>query len=90
MSTENVMLEFHRRRRRRTVAVVVALVLLFFGVSMLAQMVGDRPAQVSAILILVGLLAFIWKDWRCPACEKSLGPEFQYKHCPHCGERLAP
>lgn len=90
MSPENVIAEYQRRRRRRTVAVVVAFVLLFFGISMVAQMIGDRPAQIGAILIVVGLLVFVWRDWRCPACSKRLGPELQHKECPHCGARLQP
>lgn len=88
MNSEDVMLEYARRHRRRTIALAVALVLLFIGVSMLAQMVADRPAQIAAVLILIGFLLFIWKDWRCPACHKNLGPELHYKRCPHCGAQL--
>jgi len=80
---------FAYKKRRRGVAVVAALLLVFVGASAVGQMTQDRIGMIFALLVVIGFVLFMWKDWRCPACGKRLGPEFGGGECPHCSTRLS-
>lgn len=88
MTQEEIMLAYARKRRRRIYAALVAVFLLFVGASAVGQIFGDRYGMVTAVVVLVGFLVFVWRDWRCPACGHALGAEFDQRHCPYCGTRL--
>ena len=62
-----------RRRRRFVGTLVAAAVLMFVGASAIGQIFGDRYGMITLLVVLIGALVFIWRDWRCPACRKGLG-----------------
>ena len=90
MTQEETIKAFAEKRRRRIIALVVALVLLFVGSSAVGQIFGDKYGMLTAVLVLVGAIAFIWWDWRCPACGHPLHADFNQRHCAYCGTRLVP
>ena len=90
MTPEEMWQVVERRRRRFVGTLVAAAVLMFVGASAIGQIFGDRYGMITLLVVLIGALVFIWRDWRCPACRKGLGVEFRPRVCPHCGARLAP
>lgn len=90
MTQEETMLAFAQKRRRRIIALVVAAALLFLGASAVGQMFGDRYGMITALLVVIGFIVFVWRDWRCPVCGHALHADFKQRHCSHCGARLMP
>ncbi|MFZ5826098.1 MAG: hypothetical protein ACOY94_17520 [Bacillota bacterium] len=90
MEQEEIFLRFARKRERRAIALGILLLTIFLGLPLL----GAKLSQVAAAAIagagLVGLLIYLWIDWRCPKCDRHLGREFKHTHCSHCGTRLMP
>lgn len=97
--------EYLRRRTRQRI-----FILIFFGgvpVLYCTFMVGlfqGWQGQASVTTWVIGFIAFYilfayvsWRNWRCPACDSSLGL-FRYQinpiltpdivHCPSCGTKL--
>jgi hypothetical protein len=35
-----------------------------------------------------GVAVFLYRSWRCPACDEQLGTAFSSKRCPKCGVPL--
>lgn len=52
-----------------------------FGISMFVFI----PIHAIA---LTALVIFSLKNWRCPACDRYLGKEFNPSFCPKCGEEI--
>lgn len=84
---EQIFLAFARKQVRKGIALGVALGLLFLGY-LAAGYLTEGLVMALALAIFGGIMLFLWIDWRCPACDHTLGREFSYKHCPHCGQRL--
>lgn len=90
MQTEEILLEYAKRqeiRRHILVGLVGGEFLLFF--------VGNNWVLpywlLVGLFILIGAIGlfFLWRYWRCPACDTPLGRELG-AHCPDCGTRLVP
>jgi len=81
---------FEQKKRHRRNAIIAGLLLEFVGASAVGQILGDTAGLVFFLLVIIGFLAYMWWDWRCPACRKRLAPEFAHGACPHCGTRLTP
>ena len=86
--------EFATKKKRQLAATIpfVAVVLgafvfsdpetgILFGISPLIWI----PA---ALLLVAGMVAFAFTNWRCPACNKYLGKGFNPAFCPKCGVQL--
>jgi hypothetical protein len=85
----------YSQRRRRQLMLSAPLILIVFAASMAreskANMVLGLPGEVGGPLFLGLILAallFSFRNWRCPACDKYLGKNFNPKHCPGCGVEL--
>jgi hypothetical protein len=78
-----------RKRRQVRVSVPFAILLVFLVVRFRAHglAVGEvhLPATALALPIVVGLLIFSVRNWRCPACDRYLGKSMAHRSCPHCG-----
>jgi hypothetical protein len=83
------------RRRRNQIAVagpVVALMVLIVltyelsGTTLLG--VPMTVASTIAVVALVVVLLFSFRNWRCPACDHYLGRGFNPHFCPRCGAPL--
>ncbi len=91
---EQIKMEFARRRRRQLIAMVATLILLLsLGlVSKRPDIFGEYARNdilAAQILLVCGFLWFSMFNWRCPACKKSIGPDFSRRVCRHCGARLS-
>jgi hypothetical protein len=83
-------------RRKRQIILAVPLVAIVIGVAVLGDernggAVLGMPAAVvaPAFLVLVGgAIAFSFRNWRCPACDKYLGKGISPRFCPNCGVAL--
>jgi hypothetical protein len=82
-------------RRKRQVILAVPLV-IFIGFAVLADQrnggpVLGIPAAVfgpAFLALVVVALAFSFRNWRCPACDKYLGKGISPHFCPKCGVAL--
>jgi MFS family permease len=56
-----------------------------------AATVFGLPAQIAGpvlIALVLGVLLFSFRNWRCPACNKYLGRAIHPKFCQNCGVAL--
>ncbi|MBF0506109.1 MAG: hypothetical protein HQL09_04675 [Nitrospirae bacterium] len=84
---------FNLRRDRELLAIAVTLCLLLFlallhrrpdllGTFSKNSIVG---AQIMSLSAFIGFSVF---NWRCPSCNKYLGPDINRRICNKCGTRL--
>ena len=88
--------EEYSKRRKRQLLATLPIVLVMLAVSLGGRGRPDElfglPAAVWGPLlaaVFVGALAFAFKNWRCPACNRSLGKNWALRFCPKCGVGLA-
>ena len=96
--TEEQKAEFKRqfsvRRRNQLIlaAPLVAMMIAFVATQDEATQtaLGMPLAMAGPVLgvVLLGGVAFSFKNWRCPACNKYLGKGIGPKHCHACGVQL--
>ena len=86
--------EFAARRRKQLIATIpfVILIILFATINENTGLVlGSIPISIFIpifIIVVIGLLVFSIKNWRCPACNKYLGKAFNPSFCSKCGVGL--
>ena len=91
---EDIKADFARRKRNQLIATVPLMLLIFgfvFFEEELKSSVLDVPPFVLvgvAVALVVALLAFSLRNWRCPACNGYLGRSTGMNHCPKCGVAL--
>jgi Na+/citrate or Na+/malate symporter len=91
--------EFKRQfaaRRKRQLILAVPLVLVIIAVVVSRRGSGleslGLPTDMLVgffIFLVIGALAFSFKNWRCPACDRYLGRDISPRFCPKCGIGLA-
>ena len=88
-------MEDYARRRRIQQFVTAALILLLFVVYVAKDRTtftyfGISAAIVSPILygLMIAGAVYSGFNWRCPACRKYLGRDFNPRHCRNCGAKL--
>jgi hypothetical protein len=83
---------FHKRKKRRITVFIFAMTLLVGALFTYPSFVlFGMPKHVWGpvfTLVIIGLLLFIYFDWRCPACKGLMGDVFQSKFCPKCGYKF--
>jgi hypothetical protein len=85
--------EFAKRRKRQWIALIPILAVFALFVTM-DETTGTTPIGPVAVVlplafvIIIGVLAFSFTNWRCPACNKYLGKGISPKFCPKCGVQL--
>lgn len=79
--------EFATRRKRQLIAVVPVVALLAGG-----AWLGERAENTVYPFIMIGvvvlMLIFSFRNWRCPACDGYLGRGISPKFCSKCGAQL--
>ena len=82
-------------RRRRQLMLTAPVVLLVLGASMMRDGRTDTFFGLSPeiggpafLALMIAAVAFSFRNWRCPACDKYLGRNFHPRHCPSCGIAL--
>ena len=79
--------EFATRRKRQLIATIPILALLI-GFAL----VGERAENTAYPFIMIGvvlvMLIFSLRNWRCPACDSYLGRGWNPKFCSKCGAQL--
>lgn len=84
-----------RTRRTRQLMVSLPLIAVVFGAAFLRSgkldQVAGIPVQtlgVAFFVLVVGVLLFSLRNWRCPACNRYLGRTMSPRYCPKCGVAL--
>jgi hypothetical protein len=87
--------EQFKSRRTRQLMVSLPLVAVVLGASFLRS---GKPEQIAGIsvqtlglaffFLMVGVLIFSLRNWRCPACDRYLGRSISPRFCPKCGVEL--
>ncbi|HEX9780190.1 MAG TPA: hypothetical protein VGB20_03150 [bacterium] len=90
---QRVIEEFGKRRKRQlmlTVPFIAAMVLLFVAKDRVLAIDGLSQEAFGGIMlvVVVGLLGFSFKNWRCPACNRYLGKAWNPRFCAGCGVPL--
>ena len=86
--------EFAERRRKQMILVIPFLILIvgsfFMGDRDVSSIFGisSEAAGLAFLILVAGALAFSFRNWRCPACDKYLGKVINPKHCHACGIEL--
>jgi len=73
----------------RTMKRVCFFMIGIFAILMLAMGITKNSIlgyMAIAVVIIYGITHCIF--WRCPKCEKNIGPLW-VKHCPNCGEKIS-
>ena len=88
-------LTVYGERRKRQLMVSLPVIAMAFAVGLTEDRGSDAilglPANLVGPLFLalvLAVLVFSFRNWRCPACEKYLGRSFNPKHCQNCGIQL--
>jgi rubrerythrin len=91
---EKIVEEFARRRCNQimvNILVLAGFLALGIGTQSEGTLLLNIPPAIwlptGVSLLVVGVLYGI-RNWRCPACDRSLGKHHNPKYCPHCGARL--
>ena len=72
--------EFKKRKRNQIIGTII--------VSIAMVVVIITEGNISPVVIIIGVVIFSFKNWRCPNCNKYLGKSLSPKFCQHCGEEL--
>ena len=85
----NIKMNYRVKRMRQITATVVVLILglvLMLGWGFKA--LGEQKGVMMFIPVIIGYGIFTFKNWRCPACNKSLRRTWNPYNCPICGIEL--
>ena len=84
--------EFQKRKKRRLLVFIIAMGLMIGALFTFPDFVlfGMQKSVWGPVftLLIIGLLIFIFIDWRCPVCKGLMGDVFQSKFCPKCGYKF--
>jgi hypothetical protein len=79
--------EFAIIRQRQVIAIGICLPLVtlfaYFGMKAYPD-----SGEAFGLIPVAALVAFSLKSWRCPACSRYFGKEFNPSCCPKCGVQL--
>lgn len=77
-----------KRKRQITAFVVVEILGLVLMLGWVFKALGEEKGVMMFIPVVVGYGIFTFKNWRCPACNKSLKRTWNPHICPTCGIKL--
>jgi hypothetical protein len=86
--------EFARRRRSQIVASIPAVaVAIVMGLAdpRRHQATASLPVAIVlpvALVVVLAVVLFSFRNWRCPACDGYLGRSLGPRFCPKCGVAL--
>lgn len=77
------------------IAISFVLVIIAFALLARFETGGGKIGGVSPVFffpiflaVVIGVLAFSFRNWRCPACGRYLGREMSPRFCSKCGVAL--
>ncbi len=91
---EEILAEFKRRQKKQWMTLPFAMLAMILLVSVDEQSglgLGGLPAMplsIAAIVLILGVMAFSLKNWRCPTCNAYLGRGMAPRYCRKCGVQL--
>ena len=99
--SQRIMEQYATLKRRFSISIAlvgVPVLVLLIGALAFSASGGSHLLGLPLAWVAYGgvvLVAFIGtalslKYWRCPACGKYMGGAWFMRHCPRCGEQLAP
>jgi hypothetical protein len=85
--------EYARRKKRQLLVsfgVIIPAFALFVGSREFLQEHGldERTGGAIFLILVLGVLAFSFWNWRCPSCRSYLGKAFRQRFCRSCGVQL--
>jgi hypothetical protein len=88
--------EFKRRQKRQYLIGLPILALIILKIVFrtsgtgggLWQFLSSDAVWPVIFVFIAGAIAFSFKNWRCPACNKYLGRSIEPNFCPRCGISL--
>jgi hypothetical protein len=90
---KHIIKEFQMRQGRQFFAMAITLLLLLFLVLLYKR--PDLFGEISKhtifgaeLVLIAAFIAFSAANWRCPACNKYLGPDINRRICRKCRTRL--
>lgn len=95
VESRRVVREFRKRRKRQLVVTgpfVLFIIYIVFTSENDKLNIFNLSETISLIIvfsIIIAMLVFSFKNWRCPACDKYLGKGINFKFCPRCGIHLS-
>ena len=79
--------EFAARRKRQFLAIFPAIAVMLLLI-LLENRVTSMVLTILLLAVVIGMAAFSFRNWRCPACEGHLGRGAGPRFCPKCGVQL--
>ena len=88
----DVAAEIRRRKRLITLVSLAGMVPLLAALEMMRRGALGMPVTwaVLASAMLVGHMAWVLMQWRCPSCAGFVRSMMKKEQCPHCGTRFTP
>jgi len=90
---QEVIDEFRKRRNRQFIVPILVIGFIVFFILLEEKIVSlwGIPSQMFSgvfIALIIGVLIFSLKNWRCPACNGYLGKGSNPRFCQKCGVQL--
>jgi hypothetical protein len=90
---KHIMKDFQVRQSRQFFAMAITLLLLIFFVLLykrpdLFGEISKHTIFAAELVIIAAFIGFSAANWRCPACNKYLGPDINRRVCRKCRTRL--
>ena len=87
---------FRQRRKRQFILAVPLIAVMFLGFWLpenpdILSGAGLNPSIFAGVFLalVIGAIAFSFRNWRCPACDCYLGKTINPKFCHRCGVPLS-
>lgn len=90
--SDQIAKEFYRRQSHQLIAIALTLFIV-----MLCAVLYKRPlfGEISKgtlfgvqVVAIASFMVYSSVNWRCPSCDKMLGPDIHQRVCKKCGVRL--
>jgi hypothetical protein len=82
----------HRKQLMVTIPLILAMFILILGgnedTGLVFGLIPNGSYFTFFSIFIIFALIFSLKNWRCPACNKYLGKNYNPKFCPSCGAEL--
>ena len=90
---EHIEKDFRVRQSRQHFAMAITLLLLIFLVLLYKRPdifgeISKHSIFAAQVVLIAAFIGFSAVNWRCPACNKYLGPDINRRICRKCRTRL--
>ena len=84
--------EFSRRKKRQLIVTILVVPVAIFLVALKHSLTDPDMASWGPKVgfgVIIALVLFSFKNWRCPSCNRYLGKSGIPKYCPKCAAQLS-